>query len=127
MSEKNATKLDEAAAQPSAEHGVEGAKGGVVPMLAICPPKLAESDAAVATGEWIAEPDVQAAQEQNRDANPGMDDTTDDEDDIPDGGLSAWLVVLGAWCVSFCSYGWINSEYNTSLIGVPSGSGVFVF
>ncbi|KAH8885867.1 MFS general substrate transporter [Thozetella sp. PMI_491] len=29
--------------------------------------------------------------------------------DIPDGGLSAWLVVLGAWCVSFCSFGWLNS------------------
>ncbi len=27
-----------------------------------------------------------------------------------DGGTRAWLVVLGAWCVSFCSYGWINSE-----------------
>ncbi|KAM3436014.1 hypothetical protein NHJ13734_005291 [Beauveria thailandica] len=27
----------------------------------------------------------------------------------PDGGLQAWLVVLGAWCASFCSYGWINS------------------
>lgn len=30
-------------------------------------------------------------------------------DTIPDGGTAAWLVVLGAWCVSFCSYGWINS------------------
>lgn len=27
----------------------------------------------------------------------------------PDGGMEAWLVVLGAWCASFCSYGWINS------------------
>ncbi|KIN02991.1 hypothetical protein OIDMADRAFT_195593 [Oidiodendron maius Zn] len=24
-------------------------------------------------------------------------------------GVAAWLVVLGAWCSSFCSYGWINS------------------
>lgn len=29
----------------------------------------------------------------------------------PDGGLVAWSVVLGAWCVSFCSFGWINSTY----------------
>ncbi|CAM1508849.1 Fc.00g025880.m01.CDS01 [Cosmosporella sp. VM-42] len=29
--------------------------------------------------------------------------------DAPDGGLVAWLVVLGAWCTSFCSFGWINS------------------
>lgn len=26
----------------------------------------------------------------------------------PDGGLTAWLVILGAWCTSFCSFGWIN-------------------
>jgi MFS family permease len=33
-------------------------------------------------------------------------------DNVPpvDWGLRPWLVVLGAWCVSFCSYGWINSE-----------------
>lgn len=29
--------------------------------------------------------------------------------DAPDGGMVAWLVVLGAWCTSFCSFGWINS------------------
>jgi hypothetical protein len=27
----------------------------------------------------------------------------------PDGGLAAWLVILGVWCCSFCSYGWMNS------------------
>ncbi|KAI1419971.1 major facilitator superfamily domain-containing protein [Xylaria sp. FL1777] len=27
----------------------------------------------------------------------------------PDGGLTAWLVVLGGWCCSFSSPGWINS------------------
>ena len=29
----------------------------------------------------------------------------------PDGGATAWLVVLGAWCCSFSSPGWINSAY----------------
>ncbi|KAI8309488.1 Fujikurins efflux protein [Colletotrichum sp. SAR11_59] len=29
--------------------------------------------------------------------------------DAPDGGATAWLVVLGAWCTSFCSFGWVNS------------------
>ncbi|KAF3353848.1 Homeobox protein HOY1 [Verticillium dahliae VDG1] len=29
--------------------------------------------------------------------------------DAPDGGLAAWLVVLGVWCTAFCSFGWINS------------------
>jgi len=28
--------------------------------------------------------------------------------DFPDGGFEAWLVVLGAWCCLFCSFGWIN-------------------
>lgn len=30
--------------------------------------------------------------------------------EAPDGGAAAWLVVLGAWCTSFCSFGWINSQ-----------------
>lgn len=30
-------------------------------------------------------------------------------DEIPDGGTTAWLVVFGTWCTSFCSFGWINS------------------
>ncbi|KAH8882023.1 putative monocarboxylate transporter [Thozetella sp. PMI_491] len=34
---------------------------------------------------------------------------TTDADEAPDGGARAWLVVLGAWCASFCGYGWINS------------------
>ncbi|KAG9245451.1 major facilitator superfamily domain-containing protein [Calycina marina] len=29
--------------------------------------------------------------------------------DFPDGGLEAWLVVFGAWCTLFCSFGWINA------------------
>jgi hypothetical protein len=32
----------------------------------------------------------------------------------PDGGLSAWLVILGCWCILFCSFGWINSELENS-------------
>ncbi|KAI8716385.1 MFS domain-containing protein [Fusarium sp. LHS14.1] len=27
----------------------------------------------------------------------------------PDGGFAAWCVVAGAWCTSFCSFGWMNS------------------
>lgn len=33
----------------------------------------------------------------------------------PDGGTAAWLVVLGAWCCSFSSPGWINSMCSLSL------------
>lgn len=32
-----------------------------------------------------------------------------DPADFPDGGTTAWLVVLGSWCGFFCSFGWINS------------------
>ncbi|OJJ45250.1 hypothetical protein ASPZODRAFT_69526 [Penicilliopsis zonata CBS 506.65] len=46
----------------------------------------------------------------------------------PDGGATAWLVVLGAWCTSFCSFGWINSigvfqsYYETNLLSTFSAS-----
>jgi len=33
----------------------------------------------------------------------------------PDGGVLAWSVVLGAWCTSFCSFGWLNSMSHASL------------
>ncbi|KAH0161992.1 hypothetical protein KCU67_g6121, partial [Aureobasidium melanogenum] len=33
-----------------------------------------------------------------------------DPRDNPDGGCDAWLVVLGAFCCMFCSFGWINCE-----------------
>jgi hypothetical protein len=35
----------------------------------------------------------------------------------PDGGLQAWLMVLGAWCALFCTFGWINST-STYQIGI---------
>jgi hypothetical protein len=28
---------------------------------------------------------------------------------FPEGGLKAWLVVLGCWCASFASFGYVNS------------------
>jgi hypothetical protein len=30
-------------------------------------------------------------------------------DSFPDGGVEAWLVVLGAWCALVCTFGLINS------------------
>ena len=33
-----------------------------------------------------------------------------DPSQFPDGGLAAWLVVAGAFCCVFCSFGWINCE-----------------
>jgi hypothetical protein len=34
--------------------------------------------------------------------------------DAPDGGSRAWLVVFGAWCSSFCTWGWINGMWRIS-------------
>lgn len=33
----------------------------------------------------------------------------DSLDSFPDGGLEAWLVVLGGWCALVCTFGLINS------------------
>lgn len=30
--------------------------------------------------------------------------------DFPDGGLQAWLVVIGGFCLVFASFGWINCQ-----------------
>jgi hypothetical protein len=41
-----------------------------------------------------------------------VDDATKVGDSGPlDGGVAAWLNVLGAWCCSFSSPGWCNSTY----------------
>ena len=34
----------------------------------------------------------------------------------PDGGTTAWLVVLGAWCTAFCSFGWLNSTFSIATV-----------
>lgn len=59
-------------------------------------------------------------EEPKQDAKPSLRKEGDDKSDLetgslppsqpgpPNGGI-AWLVVLGAWCTSFCSFGWINS------------------
>lgn len=39
------------------------------------------------------------AEEDKPSASPG---------DFPDGGTEAWLVVFGAWCALFCTFGLIN-------------------
>ncbi len=41
----------------------------------------------------------------------GIPDNLEKTEDTgpPDGGSAAWLVLLGAWCCSFSSPGWINS------------------
>ena len=65
-----------------------------------------------------------------------------DPNDFPDGGLQAWLVVLGGFCTVFASFGWINcigifqayyeahqlSEYSSSTVAwIPSTESFFMF
>ncbi|KAF4339769.1 major facilitator superfamily transporter [Fusarium beomiforme] len=59
-----------------------------------------------------------ALDQQASDAAKAHDEGT------PDGGTAAWMVVLGAWCCSFCSPGWINTQL-TDLVVLPLGMGSF--
>lgn len=38
------------------------------------------------------------------------DDRDDQDDSVPDGGIAAWLIVVGGWCAMFSSYGWLHSK-----------------
>ncbi|CRG86566.1 Monocarboxylate transporter 4 [Talaromyces islandicus] len=56
-------------------------------------------------------------QTDNSNANAGSRDLDAEKaqsqppgSDAPDGGSAAWIVVFGAWCTSFCSFGWLNSS-----------------
>lgn len=107
-----------------ASDGADSALDALAPTASRCTQKIAESDAAMVQGEWIAETGEQVSRQVSRQisrrdvetASQEYSDSTDDDDDFPDGGLEAWLVVLGAWCVSFCSYGWINSKFPITLL-----------
>lgn len=70
------------------------------------------SQTAGSSSERIAESDnkVHRLVDQEKDEASSTIPPPPERLGIPDGGTTAWLVVLGAWCVSFCSYGWINSE-----------------
>ncbi|KAH8687045.1 major facilitator superfamily domain-containing protein [Ilyonectria robusta] len=53
-------------------------------------------------------PELREAEKNDLDAT-GPENPGSAIDEIPDGGATAWLVVFGTWCTSFCSFGWINS------------------
>lgn len=127
MLEKHDEKVGAATDSQGSDSGLEA----LAPTASRRTQKIAESDAALAQGEWIPEAGVLVSrqgsrQNSHRDAEAsgadssaaaaGRDDDNDDDDDFPDGGFDAWLVVLGAWCVSFCSYGWINSTSHLLVI-----------
>lgn len=45
---------------------------------------------------------------QNSAEKQGEKKTPSSSTPFPDGGREAWLVVLGAWCCMFASFGWIT-------------------
>lgn len=53
-------------------------------------------------------PEVHDHDEEKGDAVSKPAFTGFDPASFPDGGLQAWLVVSGAFCCLFCSFGWIN-------------------
>ena len=71
------------------------------------------------TGNQMIEKKPEKAEHQARASNaPAVSHDNDAEkatqpkhlgNDAPDGGTLAWLVVLGSWCASFCTFGWLNS------------------
>ncbi|KZT55000.1 MFS general substrate transporter [Calocera cornea HHB12733] len=54
----------------------------------------------------------------------------DETDDFPDGGLRAWLIVVGGVCITFASFGFVNawgvfqSYYETTLLRDVSPSSI---
>jgi hypothetical protein len=54
---------------------------------------------------------MKLSNEANATANQDIEKPSawNNDDRPPDGRITAWLVVLGAWCILFCSFGWINS------------------
>lgn len=78
--------------------------------------------------ESAVHPDSDISGETERDSEEGRvpipgdkpGDAVKSEDAVPpDGGTAAWLVVLGAWCCSFSSPGWVNSAYSSSSWCLP--------
>jgi MFS family permease len=79
----------------------------------VAPPDIAFADGANrdsakrgSTGQAAAASDKEASEAVDSDVSLDANVT---DDSPPDGGTAAWLVILGAWCASFCAYGWINT------------------
>jgi hypothetical protein len=81
---------------------------------------MVTSPSSVSTMSLKVDPENSVRQEYNSEESVGVQkgegETFNDAAKVedagpPDGGTVAWLVVLGAWCCSFSSPGWINSAY----------------
>jgi hypothetical protein len=63
------------------------------------------------TSEETHDLDIEKAAQDEKPKPPGAFDPSS----FPDGGLEAWLVVSGAFCCLFSSFGWINGEEYTAV------------
>ena len=61
------------------------------------------------TSKEVSALDPEKASSETKPAMPAHMDPKS----FPDGGREAWLVVSGAFCVLFCSFGWINCKSRT--------------
>jgi hypothetical protein len=81
----------------------------------------------------LSKPDLEKATDIEKSADlsaPNPEQTSDVEElppftpaspgPPPDGGLQAWLAVLGGFCTIFASFGWINCTSNNHLMFPPS-------
>jgi hypothetical protein len=80
----------------------------------------------------LAETDHQLANNDPEKAAPAASLAASAPSPPPDGGLQAWLVVLGGFCLVFASFGWINCTYYSQKFvrgrtqaNTPPGIGVF--
>lgn len=54
------------------------------------------------------EPEVGLGDTTEHSAREDQPDSEKWEAKAPDGGLAAWLALLGSWCMLFCTFGLIN-------------------
>ena len=81
---------------------------------------LAPSEEDVGTTDRIPSPRHSLQQEKQDDSQLEEGDgdlkqppaNVFDPRENPDGGLKAWLCVLGGFCTLFCSFGWINCKFH---------------
>ncbi|KAJ6779436.1 hypothetical protein PWT90_10268 [Aphanocladium album] len=99
----------------SPEKGTTAASSGVMDIERTISNSFANVDGAVSVppndGDRLRRPVTDEEKQHIDDSSDAtaVEDGSDAGSPAPDGGMQAWLVVLGAWCSSFCSYGWINS------------------
>lgn len=98
-------------------------------------PKKTTQENIIAEPENVAEADIEDEKAESKSdvaaAAPGPPPGSGwHPSDFPDGGLQAWLVVLGGWCGLFCTFGFVScigvfqAYYQTAPLAQYSSSAV---